>query len=125
MPEPAPGRAEQGEGQGGASGGAERGPKSAERARLGRRREGRSAAPGVAAPGAVRVHRFSALIFGANKKRGEPAELPPASVIGKAYHADALPLKRRERSGRTPALPYPLRGAKADFITRLRPVPLK
>ena len=76
MPEPAPGRAEQGEGQGGASEGAERGPISAERARLGRRREGRSAAPGVAAPGAVRVYRFIALIFGANKKWGSLQNSP-------------------------------------------------
>ena len=135
-PPRAPGRSLQNAGASAGQGGAGRGagrsqrrggarPKSAERARLGRRREGRSAAPGVAAPGAVRVHRFIAFIFGASKKGGEPAELPPASVIGKAYHADALPLKRRERSGRTPALPYPLRGAKADFILRPRLVPSK
>ena len=127
-PPRAPGRSLQNAGASAGQGGAGRGagrsqrrggarPRSAERARLGRRREGRSAAPGVAAPGAVRVHRFIALFFGANKKGGA-CRTPPASVIGKAYHADALPLKRRERSGRTPALPYPLRGVKADFIAR-------
>ena len=65
------------------------------------------------------------LLFSGQTKKGGACRTPPASVIGKAYHADALPLKRRERSGRTPALPYPLRGAKADFIMIPRLVPSK
>ena len=105
-PPRAPGRSLQNAGASAGQGGAGRGagrsqrrggvrPKSAERARLGRRREGRSAAPGVAAPGAVRVHRFIAFIFGANKKRGEPAELPPGGGYRKS-------LPRRRLAPKTP-----------------------